>query len=138
MLKIKWKMSLLALLLVPIHLGAGWFGPNASDKAKVAIKFISIGCPTGYYGFAITNGSDYTVNKITFTVVGTIEGRSTEYDLNFDRAGFVEDTILSPFQTSQTCYQLNQQAWPERAQLILSAKIYSVEFKVKNKSETVF
>lgn len=133
------SLSLAALLILScIPLYAGWFGPGKSDKAKVTIVPISGKCDPGGYAFEVRNNSEYTINKVTFKVSGEITGRSTKYDLRNGYEDFESDIILLPYKSAPGCWVLNQQNWPKGESLKLSTEITSVEFKVKDDTETVY
>ena len=110
---------------------AGWFGPGDSDKEKVTVILLTEKkeCDAGFFPFEIHNGSDYVVDKVDFTVIGKISGRSTEYDLRWANQDFESDFILQPKKSTKTCFKLNSAMWPQGERLLITPKVTAVIFQ---------
>lgn len=107
--------SVLAVLAAGRVANAGLFGPS---KAEVLVE---VGAPcactkeAAKYGcchclcFNISNKATKTLVSVTFSVTGTMEGRSTVYKFDADPSGggrdWTSDLVIAPSQSRAECFQ---------------------------------
>lgn len=127
----KMKIFTTALILVMSPAArAGWFGPSQADKDKVTVEVDSVAkCGPGLIAFEIKNGSDYTVEKISFNLIGKYPGRSSELDLTGSYGGHETDVIMKPHTSRKTCFGADLAEWKEGSTLVVHADVVQIVFE---------
>jgi hypothetical protein len=133
---IKWVIGIVVLLVVIISVAnlmeeASYRKREAdiaSDLTSVTVDpdgYEANGCPKQTYAFTVHNKKSKKLRKVEFTVVGTVPGRSTEYDLG----SFTSDFIVEP-KASKTpiCYGLLVRSELAGQHLEIHTTIQSAEF----------
>lgn len=127
-------VSVGVILVVVLH------DSNISNKGKDLLKNIKMraqgSCAKGEgFEFEIKNESKFQLKGVTFRIKGTIDGRSSEYDVG-PVPDYSSDIIIEAKDFQRECWTIERARWPQGEKLRLYAEVASAQFVIDK--ETIY